>query len=685
MNNDNNNQSGNSRTTFNAYNEQKNNAKNAMLGKGLDVASRFVPGGSVAKKAINTVAKNPMANAALQNAISRNKNNEDVDGEGENNQPNSSPISDTAKVGIDAAKATAKDAIKKKIFIAIAPYILPALGIFAILLVVVVIAAYAYQNINEVADLAIKSEESALNFITGNGLQDNYQAALEKINQASKDFSGLDKGILIATLNDSIFVSPSLYDEDYVEQADENDIYDASKNFIASKYSLHSFYNVKRDLIGQGTGDLGSALNSIIGMDINVECVPKSKLSETQNVKVLASYAYEGMLAAKDAVVTETVDGLGNSIRTIFFGSIQVNYWNQGTDFGWKEAREGVNFINNLPSEAIRKDWNNVKAAAAECKLKYETDANGNPILTKPLEAQYTAVEKQNDYEKYYNYIKTVYVPVLYMSTWTKMDAEAKSRLVNEVWSDIVNSRNDYYASRDIGNNLSYSFDADGNIFANATISYEGFYMGSVPTSEVAQAALVWSQGGSAPWAGDHIGTKTIGEVGCFATSVAKLIAISGTQILTDTFDPGLFVKVVKANGGFSNNSFNGYGWSSIAPNFVRVNWVGLDNRSMSTYAGTLSDYIKSTMASRGYAGAGYYYVFLVNYTKANGDAGTHFIAIVGENENGELVASDPGNGKVYSIENFSSNTNYRNARLGGISVYYASDVADGSASRGGA
>ena len=128
---------------------------------------------------------------------------------------------------------------------------------------------------------------------------------------------------------------------------------------------------------------------------------------------------------------------------------------------------------------------------------------------------------------------------------------------------------------------------------------------------------------------------------------------------------------------------FNGYGWETIAPNFTHPSYADLDDRSMTENAGSLSDYIKTAMANKGYAGPGWYYVILVNYTKANGSDGTHWIAIAGMNERGELLLSDPGNGKVYSIEEFAQNTGgyYRNPRLGGVSLYYASDVTGNSMS----
>ena len=61
-----------------------------------------------------------------------------------------------------------------------------------------------------------------------------------------------------------------------------------------------------------------------------------------------------------------------------------------------------------------------------------------------------------------------------------------------------------------------------------------------------------WKQYDS-QWSGNYIGTKTIGAIGCAATSVAMLIVQAGFRSESN-FDPGTFVSEMKAVGGFSNN-----------------------------------------------------------------------------------------------------------------------------------
>ncbi|MBQ7141315.1 MAG: SpoIID/LytB domain-containing protein [Bacilli bacterium] len=72
-------------------------------------------------------------------------------------------------------------------------------------------------------------------------------------------------------------------------------------------------------------------------------------------------------------------------------------------------------------------------------------------------------------------------------------------------------------------------------------------------------------------WKNVALGNKTIGAIGCAATSVAIQIASSGTEVLIDNFNPGTFVQAMSANGGFSGNSIVWGVAQTIAPNFKFV------------------------------------------------------------------------------------------------------------------
>ena len=82
-----------------------------------------------------------------------------------------------------------------------------------------------------------------------------------------------------------------------------------------------------------------------------------------------------------------------------------------------------------------------------------------------------------------------------------------------------------------------------------------------------------WRQKG-APWSNIKIGntSKSIGDIGCLATSIAILIEKSGVPIPFQPFNPGTFVEAMNKNGGFDKNGNLYYGpISKVVPNFEEV------------------------------------------------------------------------------------------------------------------
>ncbi len=74
-------------------------------------------------------------------------------------------------------------------------------------------------------------------------------------------------------------------------------------------------------------------------------------------------------------------------------------------------------------------------------------------------------------------------------------------------------------------------------------------------------------------WGSNRLGPNTICGIGCYATSTSILIAMSGTTLLVDDFNPGVFVQ----HAGFSAGGGLMWGtWDSVAPNFKVVDNPGL-------------------------------------------------------------------------------------------------------------
>ena len=134
-----------------------------------------------------------------------------------------------------------------------------------------------------------------------------------------------------------------------------------------------------------------------------------------------------------------------------------------------------------------------------------------------------------------------------------------------------------------------------------------------------------WKQLASlgAPWAGTVIGSgKTIGDIGCLATSVAMQIARSGVplQNINGEFNPGTFVEAIKPNGFVTSSGAPGgtlFVWgitTKVAPNFVHQGATSLSGLSQSNKAAKIQDLINQ----------GCYLVMEVK----GGSGGEHWVAV---------------------------------------------------------
>lgn len=157
-------------------------------------------------------------------------------------------------------------------------------------------------------------------------------------------------------------------------------------------------------------------------------------------------------------------------------------------------------------------------------------------------------------------------------------------------------------------------------------------------STELGQQALSWKQYDS-KWGGEYIGSKTIKQVGCMVTATSIQIARSGTELKTTDFNPGVFVKTVKKNNGFSGNNFNvdDSTWSEIAPNFKTAGTI--DFKITDKKADKISKI--ADLISKGY------YVIARIY-----HPGQHWVALT-EVNNGKVTMADPGSDATNFCEKY--------------------------------
>ncbi len=157
---------------------------------------------------------------------------------------------------------------------------------------------------------------------------------------------------------------------------------------------------------------------------------------------------------------------------------------------------------------------------------------------------------------------------------------------------------------------------------------------------------IAWRQGDST-WKNVPLGSggATIGSAGCLATSVAKIIAMSATQVTINSFNPGTMVKYLNTHGGFSGSNWiwGGPQNSGLTPNFQHGGSVNLKGMTEVQKISKVKEYLDQ----------GYYLVLQV---KCDGteEPGQHWVAVLGVTNSG-IVMSDPASDKTNVWDKYKS------------------------------
>ena len=138
-----------------------------------------------------------------------------------------------------------------------------------------------------------------------------------------------------------------------------------------------------------------------------------------------------------------------------------------------------------------------------------------------------------------------------------------------------------------------------------------------------------WKQTDEA-WKNTPIGTsgKTLGQIGCLATSISILIERSGAGKTIVPFTPQTFVQKMNENGGFDSNGNLQYGAiTKFIPSFSYVGRVSLKGKTKSEKYQLINRYQSSN-----------YYLAV----EVMGDTGQHWVAII-DTKGNKVTIADPG------------------------------------------
>ena len=598
-------------------------------------------------------AKNP---GNRFNPLNKDKVNEEENIEEPNNTRKASLLSSLTN-GINDSEAKVKtEKIKKaiKVIKFLAPFIPYVLIIFGVILFMGVLLVLPNQALDKVVD----GGESVFNFLTLNGYRTNTERIKATIDKASgecsscilpgaiNDYKGLDKELLYATVNNQVIISPEVYENDTVINNGGN--LDLINNPFVDIYNVRTFYDMKLDMLGSTT-DPGTMIYSLIGTTINKECTNEDSTGE--NILAVTHYIATSLLRLGAVVVDDAIDvskmatpGINMStlteiVKSIFSYSAQNS--SKLSEFIAEKKFAGKTLLSRDIGVIV--------------DLIQYNDCEDNEYV-KLVES------KVNDYNLYYNYIASVYVPTIYNSVWNTLDDTKKTKIIHETWADIVNVRNASYQSKGINNYLYYDFSFDGEIMTNVSTSgvYNGSYVSDIP---VGTKGTSWKQF-QGSWSSMKLGvglrkngkTRTMASQGCYITSIAILMANSGTYITGSTFDPGVLAQTLIDNGGVAidgDGSVTSHSWGTLAPNFayVKGDW-NLQRVSKAQISSTISSYLNQ----------GYHVMVQVS-------SGGHFVAVAGV-EGGRIVIADPGRSKTPTY--FDDNSIYPEGTITSLRVFKA-------------
>lgn len=131
-------------------------------------------------------------------------------------------------------------------------------------------------------------------------------------------------------------------------------------------------------------------------------------------------------------------------------------------------------------------------------------------------------------------------------------------------------------------------------------------------------------------WKNTPIGAsgKTLGQIGCLATSISILIERSGAGKTIVPFTPQTFVQKMNENGGFDSNGNLQYGAiTKFIPSFSYVGRVSLKGKTKSEKYQLINKYQSSN-----------YYLAV----EVMGDNGQHWVAII-DTKGNKIIIADPG------------------------------------------
>ena len=283
---------------------------------------------------------------------------------------------------------------------------------------------------------------------------------------------------------------------------------------------------------------------------------------------------------------------------------------------------EHEQFLNKANDVVIDSSYSNWKEIIAVYSVKYSNNTSENSIV------MYLNDDNVGKLKRIFYDFNTIKTEVKREQVQEKYDDYLKGEQTRTIIKNILHIKIESKALDEIEKKYNFTEEQKSQINELLDNQYDDLWISLLYGSGTGEYVL-WRQKGS-PWSNIQIGTsgKSVGDIGCLATSIAMLIEKSNVFNPINPFNPGTFVEELNKNGGFDRDGNLQYSAiKKVVPNFEYGGRVELKGKTKLEKLKKINEY-----QSKGY----YLAVEVKGYT------GQHWVAVLSVNGN-NINMADPG------------------------------------------
>lgn len=283
---------------------------------------------------------------------------------------------------------------------------------------------------------------------------------------------------------------------------------------------------------------------------------------------------------------------------------------------------ENEQFLNKADDVVIDSSYSNWKEVIAVYSVKYSNNSSDSSIV------MYLNDDNVGKLKRIFYDFNTIKTEVKREQVQEKYDDYLKGEQTRTIMKTILHIKIESKTLEEIEKKYNFTEEQKKQVNELLDEQYDDLWISLLYGSGTGEYVL-WRQKGSS-WSNIQIGSsgKSIGDIGCLATSIAMLIEKSNVLNPINPFNPGTFVEELNINGGFDRDGNLQYSAiKKVVPNFEYGGRVELKGKTK----------LEKLKKINEYQSKGYYLA-----VEVMGDTGQHWVAVLSVNGN-NINMADPG------------------------------------------